>query len=82
MSSVTWGLRAIAVVVRHPSLWWIALRQARRLAPPRWWRRPPFLPLPDREYLRFRMVTQYGDADHAPEPEDLVSYLRWCRSEP
>jgi hypothetical protein len=36
--------------------------------------------VPDREYLRFRMQTQYGDPDHEPEPEDLLTYLKWCRS--
>jgi hypothetical protein len=82
VTTVGWALRALVVVARHPSLWWIAGRQLARLAPPGWWRRPPFLPLPDRAYLRFRPVTQYGDPDHVPEPEDLVAYLRWCRTEP
>ena len=49
-----------------------------RLARPRWWRRPPFLPLPDPDYLRFRLETQYGAAGR-PEPDDLVAYLEWCR---
>jgi hypothetical protein len=76
-----WAVRAVVAVLRHPSLWWTGVRQARRLAAPGWWRRSPFLPLPDREYLRFRLVTQYGDPDHEPEPEDLLTYLRWCRAE-
>jgi hypothetical protein len=25
------------------------------------------------------METQYGDPDHAPEPDDLIAYLSWCR---
>jgi hypothetical protein len=29
--------------------------------------------------MRFRMETQYGDASHAPDPHDLVTYLRWAR---
>jgi hypothetical protein len=45
-----------------------------------WWRRPPFLPLPDRDYLRFRLQTQYGDPNHRAEPGDLITYLEWCRS--
>lgn len=50
------------------------------LAPPGWWRRPPFLPLPAPDYLRFRMETAYGGAgDQEPDPGDLVTYLRWCR---
>lgn len=68
-----------AVVVR-PSLWGIAVTQLFRLARPGWWRRAPFLPLPDRDYLRFRLETQYGDPDHPVEPADLLAYLRWCRA--
>jgi hypothetical protein len=69
----------LAVVVR-PWLWGIALVQLFRLARPGWWRRTPFLPWPDREYLRFRLETQYGDPDHAIEPADIVAYLQWCRT--
>jgi hypothetical protein len=67
-------------VARHPSLWWTALVQARRLTPRAWWRRAPFLPVPDASYVRFRLQTMYGDADRPPEPADVVTYLRWCRS--
>jgi hypothetical protein len=59
-------------------LWPTAISQAFRLARPRWWRRPPFLPLPDPDYVRFRMQTAYG-SEGAPEPGDLVAYLNWCR---
>ena len=74
---------AVAVVLRHPDLWTTALRQVRVLARPGWWRRPPFLPVPDPEYLRFRLLTAYGgDGTAAPDPADLVAYLRWCRAFP
>jgi hypothetical protein len=66
-------------VARRPDLWPSALRQLRRTAAPGWWRRPPFVPLPTRDYLAFRMVTQYGDPRHRPEPRDVVNYLSWCR---
>jgi hypothetical protein len=26
------------------------------------------------------MQTAYGDPDREPEPDDVVTYLRWCRS--
>ena len=75
-----WARAALAIVLRHPSLWWVALRQVRVLAPTGWWRRLPFLPLPAPGYLRFRMETAYGGAgDQMPVPDDLVTYLRWCR---
>jgi hypothetical protein len=73
----TFWLRAVALVLARPHLWRTALRQVGRLARPQWWRRAPFLPLPDAEYLRFRFETQYGDAP--PVPDDVVAYLEWCR---
>jgi hypothetical protein len=73
---------AVSAVAPHPSLWWIGLVQLRRLAPRGWWRRPPFLPLPDPAYLRFRLQTMYGDSGHALEPEAMRTYLHWCRSFP
>ncbi len=75
-------------VLRRVDLWPIALRQSLRLAPRGWWRRPPFLPVPARDYLHFRMVTAYGDdgdPGRAPGTDpaaDLVTYLEWCRSWP
>ena len=76
-------VQALAAVAPHPALWPTAARQARVLAPPRWWRRRPFLPVPSAEYLRFRLETAYGGAgDQAPDPSDLVTYLRWCRTFP
>jgi hypothetical protein len=73
---------ASRAVIRRPDLWWTALVQLRRLAPDGWWRRAPFLPLPDPEYLRFRLVTMYGDAEHPPDVEALRTYFEWCRAFP
>jgi hypothetical protein len=75
-----WIGRASWAVLRRPDLWLTAVRQVQLLAAPGWWRRRPWLPLPDPAYLRFRLVTQYGDPDHPPEPADVVAYLHWCRS--
>ena len=44
-----------------------------------WWRKPPFLPLPDREYLRWRMYTAYGSDDAVPPARDVVAFARWRR---
>jgi hypothetical protein len=65
-------------VVLTPSLWAIALRQLVATSPPGWWRRAPFTPRPDREYLRFRTETAYGPGAR-PGRDDLAAYLRWCR---
>ena len=72
-------VRLAPAVLARPALWPVAAVQLFALAAPGWWRRRPFLPLPDPEYVRFRLQTMYGDADHEPEPADLVTYLRWCR---
>jgi hypothetical protein len=76
----TGWLRAFLAVLARPHLWPVAVRQAARIARPRWWTHAPFLPLPDAGYLRFRLETAYGESV-APKPADLVSYLEWCRSE-
>jgi hypothetical protein len=71
--------RTFTACARRPSLWGIALVEWRRMTPAGWWRRRPFLPVPDRDLMRFRMQTQYGDPDHPPEPDDLVTWLQWCK---
>ena len=37
---------------------------------------------PSREYLRFRLLTQYGDSDAHASRADVVNYLAWCRTQP
>ena len=75
---VGYWTRASLLVALRPRLWGTAAVQTRRFVPSDWWRRPPFLPLPARDYLRFRLRTQYGAAGE-PEPRDVVTYLEWCR---
>lgn len=79
MTSPSFWLGVAAALVQRPSLWATALVQARRLVPAGWWRRRPFLPVPDAAYLRFRMETQYGSGQ-AARPDDVITYLHWCRS--
>jgi hypothetical protein len=74
----TFWFQCTAAVLRRPHLWSTAIRQFLRAVPARWWARMPFLPVPDREYLRFRVETAYG-ADGRPRVSDLVRYLEWCR---
>ncbi len=47
-----------------------------------WWHRPPWLPLPARDYVRWRLYTAYGDADIVPPAEDLIRYARWAARTP
>lgn len=70
----------LGAVALHPQLWVAATAEALRLAHPGWWRRWPPLPLPDPALWRFRIETAYGgDGDAAPDPDDVRSFLRWCR---
>lgn len=43
----------------------------------RWWRRPPFLPIPDRSHLAWRRMTAYG-VDRPADREDLTAFLLWA----
>jgi hypothetical protein len=70
---------AIVAVVRRPGLWGEAIRVSLAMAPDGWWRRAPFLPLPDPAYLRWRVTTAYGRADTTIATGDLVAYLAWCK---
>ena len=44
-----------------------------------WQARSPFLPLPDRDYLRWRMSTAYADEHAVPPAEDVIRFARWRR---
>lgn len=44
-----------------------------------WWRRVPFLPLPDAEYLDWRLHTAYGEERRVPPVEDVIRFARWRR---
>lgn len=80
MRSARW-LGVVAAVLARPVLWPAAVRLVVRMAPRGWWRRRPWLPLPDRAYLRFRLVTAFGP-ESTPQPAEVVSYLQWCRAWP
>ena len=65
----------------HPTLGVDLLRVAWRFRVRQWWRRPPFLPLPSRDYVRWRMHTAYGDHDAVPPAADVERYARWVGRE-
>lgn len=79
ISSIQSGASIFIAVLCRPNLWGTALTQLIRLIPRRWWSRAPFLPVPTREYLRFRAITQYGDATHSIKVVDVLSYLNWLK---
>lgn len=62
----------------RPRLLGSLLRAAWRFRARGWWRRPPFLPLPPREYLDWRMHTAYGEGDRDPSTDELSRFVRWA----
>lgn len=58
------------------------LRVGWRFRARHWYRRFPFLPLPAKDYLKWRMYTAYGDADIVPPADDIVRYARWAVKKP
>ena len=76
------ALTLAARTIRRPSLAGDLARAAWRLRARGWYRRFPFLPLPDRAYLAWRMHTAYGDHHAVPPARDIERYARWTRSIP
>lgn len=70
-------LRLALRALREPTLTVDLLRVAWRFRARGWYRRFPFLPLPSRPYVRWRMHTAYGDYEAIPPVEDIVRYARW-----
>jgi hypothetical protein len=68
------------MVARRPGLWATAWRQYRAGLPRQWWAHRPRLPVPPADYVRFRLQTQYGAADHRIDPTDVLNYLLWCKT--
>ncbi len=78
-SAVPAGSIAAAIAVaKRPDLWIVALRTAASVVPTRWWARPPFVPLPDRAWMAFRLETAYGGDGRGPvRADDLITFLEW-----
>lgn len=74
------ALRLLGRGVFSPRLAVDLLRTAWAFRRRHWWRSAPFLPLPERTYLRWRMYTAYGDEDAVPPIEDVVRFARWRRT--
>jgi hypothetical protein len=83
MAAPTTWTSLIAVLARRglfdPRLALDLLRTAWAFRRRRWWAQAPFLPIPDRDYLRWRMYTAYADAAAVPPPEDVIRFARWRR---
>jgi hypothetical protein len=81
----SWSRLALTLAARaltRPTVALDLVRVAWRFRRRGWWRRPPFLPLPARDYLRWRMYTAYGSAAAIPPADDVIRYARWSVSGP
>jgi hypothetical protein len=78
----SWPSLAARLTLRaatHPSIAADLLSLAWSMRRRRWYLVPPFLPLPPREYVRWRMYTAYGDEEVVPPIDDVLRYARWRR---
>jgi hypothetical protein len=76
MPSIEFRALTRQILVR-PRTWPLLLGAAWRFRRRDWYRHPPFLPLPSREYMQWRLHTAFGDEKATPTATDLVSYLEW-----
>jgi len=79
----SWGALVARLAVHgaaNPRLAADLLRTAWAFRRRGWWKKPPFLPIPDRTYLRWRMETAYADPDAIPPVEDVIRFARWRRT--
>lgn len=78
----TWSRLVLTLALRaliNPRLALDLLRTGWAFRRREWWRSAPYLPVPDRTYLRWRMYTAYGDESAVPPAEDVISFARWRR---
>lgn len=73
--AVALGLRALV----RPRLALDLLRLAWAFRKRHWYKQFPFMPLPSREYMRWRMHTAYGDEAAVPPTSDVIRFARWRR---
>lgn len=74
----SWLTPGLAIfIARHPRVLVPIVGAGWRLRRRSWWRRPPFLPVPDPEYWNFRFVTAYAHSGRTPRPDEVVDAARW-----
>lgn len=74
---VTLYAKIAGMAIRRPRMIPYLIRAAWAFRARGWYRRPPFVPLPPKSYLRWRLETAYGDADAEPPIDDFERYLVW-----
>jgi hypothetical protein len=77
----SWPRLALALTwrgIRNPATGLALVRVGWRFRRREWYRRFPFMPVPDAAYVRWRMYTAYGDERIVPPANDVVRYARWA----
>ena len=69
-------------LLRRPLLARDVLRAGWRLRARAWWRRAPFLPLPDRAYWAFRVMTATGSSGGTVCARDVLEAAAWSVRQP
>lgn len=80
--AMKWLMLVLSLAARalvNPALARDLLTVAWRFRRRGWFRRAPFLPVPSRQYLTWRMYTAFGDHHAVPSVEDVIRYARWAR---
>ena len=67
----------LLLVLTRPRLWPALLSAAWAFRPRGWYRRPPFLPVPSRTYMRWRLETAYGEPDAVPPADEIERFVTW-----
>ena len=67
----------LLLALRRPWLWPALLSAAWAFRPRDWYRRPPFLPLPSKAYMGWRLETAYGERDAVPPADEIARFVTW-----
>lgn len=78
---MSWPRLSLALALRslrRPRLAISLIKVAWRFRQRGWHKRFPFLPLPDAQYVKWRMHTAYGDHYAVPRPDEVERYATWA----
>lgn len=70
--------RMAGMGLRNPRVLPALVAAAWRFRARGWYARFPFLPLPPRDYVAWRLYTAYGSEDALPPEREFARYLRWA----